>query len=385
MKNIKLLLSLVLIIFPFLSITAQNPSDSSPNINQTDTIYYVVQLMSGREYFGYILADDGREIKLNTESVGIIFVKKQDVKFIKPVDYEKSKVSVYKPQGSGAVFNTRYFFTNNALPVKKGENYAMIHLYGPEAHFAINDKLNLGFMTTWIGSPAIFVGKYTFYSKELHHMSFGSMTGTSSYLLNGRGFGGLSWGTYTYGNEESNFSISIGQGIVNQGIFKDRFQRDFNPDEPYYVPYEITNEDIFTALGFKNNAFYSPQILNSLTLFGMAGIIPVSNKVKFIFDSMFIISRYNLDYVPKSLDITYEDYSSSTTQTLTQNITIMEANLDINNFKYLSTTVLFMPSMRFEQTSDKVLQVSLGGLINYGLEGQVTSSPLPMISWLRQF
>ena len=67
-----------------MSITAQNPSDSSPNINQTDTIYYVVQLMSGREYFGYILADDGREIKLNTESVGIIFVKKQDVKFIKP-------------------------------------------------------------------------------------------------------------------------------------------------------------------------------------------------------------------------------------------------------------------------------------------------------------
>ena len=103
------------------------------------------------------------------------------------------------------------------------------------------------------------------------------------------------------------------------------------------------------------------------------------------FDSMFIINRYNLDYLPKSLDITYEDYSSSTNQTLTQNITIKEANLDVNNFKYLSTTVLFMPSMRFEQTSDKVLQVSLGGLINYGLEGQVTSSPLPMISWLRQF
>ena len=145
-------------------------------------------------------------------------------------------------------------------------------------HFAINDKLNLGFMTTWIGSPAIFVGKYTFYSKELHHMSFGAMTGTSSYLLNGRGFGGLSWGTYTYGNEESNFSISIGQGIVNQGIFKDRFKRDFNSDEPYYVPYEITNEDIYTALGFEDNDFYSPQILNSLTLFGMAGIISVSNK-----------------------------------------------------------------------------------------------------------
>ena len=55
-------------------------------------------------------------------------------------------------------------------------------------------------MTTWIGSPLIFVGKYTilkYYNNEKVNFSIGTMFGTSGYYLNESfaGFGGLHWGT----------------------------------------------------------------------------------------------------------------------------------------------------------------------------------------------
>lgn len=58
-------------------------------------------------------------------------------------------------------FSTRYSFTTNALPIVKGENYALVNLYGPEVHFALSDQFSLGVMSTWIASPLILAAKYS--------------------------------------------------------------------------------------------------------------------------------------------------------------------------------------------------------------------------------
>jgi len=50
----------------------------------------------------------------------------------------------------------------------------------------------------------------------------------------------------------------------------------------------------------------------------------------------------------------------------------------------MSATILFMPSMRFQQSHNKAIQVSLGGFININSDG-LTTTPFPMVSWLRQF
>ena len=47
-------------------------------------------------------------------------------------------------------FTTRYYFTNNALPIKKNENYALVHIYGPEVPFSVGNKTSLGLMASWI-------------------------------------------------------------------------------------------------------------------------------------------------------------------------------------------------------------------------------------------
>jgi len=54
---------------------------------------------------------------------------------------------------------------------------------------------------------------------------------------------------------------------------------------------------------------------------------------------------------------------------------------DIGNFK----TFLIMPGMRFNPKYGTSFQVVLSGLIMQQADGQRMSTPLPMISWFRQF
>jgi len=135
---------------------------SSFAFSQTDTNTYVISATGDREYIGKILSDDGREVLIITEKLGKIFVPKSEIVQI-------SKIDVTKEITNGewdieSPFTTRYIFTTNALPIKRGENYTMVNIFGPEAHFAVTNNLNIGVMTTWIASPFAVVGKWTFKS-----------------------------------------------------------------------------------------------------------------------------------------------------------------------------------------------------------------------------
>ncbi|MFM7234591.1 MAG: hypothetical protein ACKOZM_08365, partial [Flavobacteriales bacterium] len=104
-----------------------------------------VVMTNGNEYIGTITKDDGREILLNSESVGPIFLLKSDIRTIHDAESPKSVVQgEFRDTGP---FTTRYCFTTNALGIKKGENYTMLNLYGPEVHLALTDRFSTGIMT----------------------------------------------------------------------------------------------------------------------------------------------------------------------------------------------------------------------------------------------
>ena len=188
--------------------TAQN--------NPVDTNTYVVTKTSGAEYIGKILNDDGREILLETKSLGKIFINKSEIKSITLISSRKEVVfGEYSALGP---FTTRYQFTTNGFPIKRGENYALVNLYGPEVHFSLSDRFSLGVMTTWIASPFVLAAKYALLNKsDKWHFSLGTMMGTSGYLANFKGFGGLHWGVVTYGNRLNNISFSAGYGYLKTG------------------------------------------------------------------------------------------------------------------------------------------------------------------------
>lgn len=216
--------------------------------SDTDTNLYVITKTNGAEFIGKIISDDGREILILTEKLGKIYILKSDIKSIIKITDKSSIVrGEYHSEGP---FTTRHAFTTNALPIKKGENYAMVNLYGPEIHFSLTDHFNIGIMTTWIASPLALAMKYTIPTKNPKlNFSLGTLLGTSGYLNNFSYFGGLHFANVTSGDRKNNITASIGYGYLRQP----------NVSNPFNIGGVIIS---------------------------IAGIAKVGAKTSFIFDSM---------------------------------------------------------------------------------------------------
>ena len=324
----------ILIFAYLLACISFSNAQSTEKTDSTET--KVVYLMNGKKYIGTILNDDGREILLKSESIGKIYITKTDIKEIKNA-YD-NVIEVNGELEVESPFTTRYAYTANAFPIKKGSNYAMVNLFGPEIHFATSDRFSFGVMTTWIGSPLGFNAKYSFKSKYKNvNFAVGSILGTSGYLGSGNGYGGLTWFTTTYGDRTNNLSFSAGYGCV----------------------------------GFlNNNARFTGG-----PLFSIAGIHSIGKGISFIFDSMFSITeRTTTEYNYIYKDSTYTD--SYGTYTYPYLVDTQTTQKRAYNYAFF-----LMPGMRFQKTDNQAFQVSLAGVINiYG--DQTNSFPVPMCSWL---
>lgn len=326
--------------------------------NPSDTNTYVIKKSNGIEYIGKILSDDGREVLILTESLGKIYIPKADIALIKVVNIEKDLVNnEYRGKG---VFTTRYQFSTNAFPIEKGENYAMINLYGPEVHFAVNKRFSLGIMASWIASPLVLAAKYTIpTSNEKINFGIGTLLGTTGYLNQARGFGGLHWGMVTFGDRSRNLTLSLGYCYFNAGL--SRFDTFYQPGTyssgQYYSDYPIKKVN-------------SPLIL--APVIGAAGIVPVGKKASLFVDAMLILGKTSGE---QEQDIT-TFYDS-------QGIPISTVVSELKDVTTPRVNFVFMPGMRFQSSENKAFQISLAGIIGY--EDEVYSFPVPMCSWFYKF
>ena len=345
---------------------------------------YVIKKTDGYEIYGYIIEDNGREILVETKSIGKIYINKTDLVEMSPVKSEKVESAEYSNVNVGGPYSTRYYFTTNALTVKKHENYAMLHLYGPEVHFSLSDKLSLGIMTTWIASPFAIAGKYSLYSKENTHLAVGSIIGSSGFIQNGKAFGGLHWLTATNGSRKTNLSISLGYGYINFGSALDigekyRFDKMYDQSAGY-MAVDAVQEEVL-GVNKEDINLYADQFQDAVVL-GISGITPVGKSSSFIFDSMvFFRKGQKVNYSDYPVTVEYIDSTHAQGPDVTETHTIEYGEISSGD---RSATILFMPSMRFQQSHNKAIQVSLGGFININSDG-LTTTPFPMVSWLRQF
>ncbi|MBT8327175.1 MAG: hypothetical protein KJP21_05595 [Bacteroidia bacterium] len=392
MKKILFLLALI---FTFGTSVSLAQTDSSSTFDST---FYLVKKTDGGEFYGFILSDDGREILLKTVNIGKIYISKSDIESITVIETEKvnSDGTVkYEDYRATGPFTTRYYFTTNALPIEKGENYAMIHLYGPEVHFAVNDNFSIGVMATWIASPIALAAKYSFDSETDVHYSLGTIVGSSGYLLNAQAFGGLHWATVTKGDREKNISFSAGVAYARMGEnFGDTYIGEkylyrysyYGSESQYEVPYdahdELRNAIYGTSYSSSDQYFYKDaNKINPSGVIGIAGIAPVGKKASFIFDAMaFIRKAPTVSYTDTTLyNFQYSNYNN--TQSFTEDLTIGKGSLE-TGFK---PTIILMPGMRFNNKRNRSFQVALSGVVYVNDQGNVTAFPAPMVSWLRQF
>ena len=321
--------------------------------NPIDTNTYVIIKNNGVEYIGKVLKDDGREILIETQTLGKIYITKSEIKSITLVSSREELIfGEYRAQGP---FTTRYQFTTNAFSIKRGENYALVNLYGPEVHFSLSDRFSLGVMTTWIASPFVLAAKYAFKSKfEKWNFALGSMLGTTGYLANFKGFGGLHWGVLTYGDRMNSISISTGYGYLKPGT-KETIEREGVYVEPNYP---ITFERMIP--------------LRKAPLISLAGRFKVGSKASFFFDSMVLFSNQKEIH---STIVGGFDPSAQIYEPIVN--TIYEERI-------FRTSFYLMPGMRFQKNENRAFQIALAGIASFD-KYESNSVPIPMCSWFFKF
>lgn len=339
----KILLLLVMLLSMSNIIYSQNTTDTT---NQEKVI---IELNDGTQKIGIIISDDGREILLLTSNIGKVYINKSNIKSIRPINNEDiveedGLVTTISP------FQTRYYFTTNALPVKKKEGYTMIHLYGPEIHYGLTDNFSIGIMTTWIASPFVLAMKYTIPTKnEKLNFGLGSLLGSSGYLFQFRGWGGLQWGMVTLGDKINNITVSLGVSYINTGGINILYRPGV---------YDYQNGEYPNSYEEKKPTLVAPVI-------GVGGIVKLSSKLSFIWDSMLFLPKGTIK------ENNYEHIDNK------EIVTIVEQERS-------GALLYLMPGLRFQNAPDKSFQIALAG-VTYWEDGDSFSFPVPTVSWFRTF
>ncbi len=188
---------------------AQETSNvSSPS----DTIKYLILEKNGTEYVGLIVFEDSLSISIRTYTLGEIILRKSEIESIQV--YNSSIHG--RAFNSGSVFSTRHLITTNSFPIRKGENYALFHLFGPEIHYAVHRDFSIGLLSTWIASPIAGALKYTHRTANPKiNYGIGALFGSLGPITNFRGYGGLYWGMLTCGDRLNNVTVSVGYGHLD--------------------------------------------------------------------------------------------------------------------------------------------------------------------------
>lgn len=351
----KFTLNLIVFFLLFAGFTqAQEPSDT------TKKEKVIVFTQDGKQRVGFVLSDDGREILLLTEEVGKIYIRKDQISSIK--QFDETQVAIINNEYSAVgPFTTRYYFTTNALPIKKNEDYAMIHLYGPEVHFSLSDRFSIGVMTSWIASPFIVVAKYTIPTQnEKVNFGLGTMLGSSGYLNTFRGYGGLHWGMLTLGDRSNNLTISAGFSYIQPGT-----QKTVAVPGTYYSDSFGSYPEILYGT--------AKSALITAPAFGIGGIAKVGKKASFIFDSMIFFYKFNGEGTQRNITPDYNPITGITSS-------VVVASDETNP----GTVFFLMPGMRFQGGENNAFQVALAGVTRIK-DGDVNAFPIPMCSWFFKF
>ena len=330
----------------------------------------VITTNYNQTYVGIILSDDGREVLIDTEDRGKIYLSKANILSIKPA--RASDVVSGEYVGEGA-FTTRYSFTTNALPVKRGDNYAMLNLYGPEVHFAVSDNTSLGIMSTWLGSPMALAVKRSFGTADpLLNFSAGALLGTTGYLNNFEGRGGLYFANATYGNRKHNVTVALGyaQGSSRVDVLPSGNYVDSNPG--FYID-EYLDSDVL----IQDKSRFSGPLLS------VAGITKVGPKASLVFDSMWGLFRSSLPENTAITTVLQEEVWNPVTGEFvpgiySHSVQLVEVESDPVFMFFL------MPGLRVERTPNKSFQFNLAGA-RVTVDGVQYSFPFPMCTWFYGF
>ena len=182
----------------------QMQSASFENLQDSTGQRVIIVKNDGSIYSGMIITRNEREILIETDKLGKIYIPLHEIREIKPWK-ETAKNS--------ELFATRYFLTTNALTLGQGNRYYMLSFYGPEVHFGLTNHFSVGLMTSWVAMPIIGSLKLSFDAGENFHIGGGLLAGTLSWADMSSG-GILPYGCVNIGNYTNNLTLSAGYAWI---------------------------------------------------------------------------------------------------------------------------------------------------------------------------
>ena len=239
----------LLVILCLLGVLGNSFSQTNEN---PDPIKMAVTKNDGTIYIGFILEDDGRELLLNTEEIGKIYIPKSLIKKIETYDsYLKNKKDsdeeikkeepnnpveeVKKEEPKDTVvaepemeeeketasrLTTKYIQSDNAYPLRRGEAFVKLMPVGLEAQIPLMKNWSMGVMTSYLGAPLALKSKLSFKVFDSSYFSVDVMYGSmifGSLFNSGASDGGALVSTgFTFGNRKTNFTIRGGYGLIHQ-------------------------------------------------------------------------------------------------------------------------------------------------------------------------
>ena len=181
--------------------------------------YVCLTTTSGIVHCGTLVADDGREITLETPNLGKLILPKAII--IRIEDAPKGTVvnanlpaelSDRHVNSSRALQATRYFFAPSARSLKKGEGYGSFSvLTGGNLSFGLSESTIAGFSASWLGLG--FNLKQSFKIKDNLYASFGGLGQISYRGTSGRrgsGYIFFPFANVTAGDENNQVTVGFG-------------------------------------------------------------------------------------------------------------------------------------------------------------------------------
>ncbi|MBN2807328.1 MAG: hypothetical protein JXR22_11785 [Prolixibacteraceae bacterium] len=300
---------------------------------------YLIEKFDGVKFFGKVISLDDREVLIETEDLGRIYIPKHLIREISPV-----LVKADENYLTEELFATRYFITTNGLPIKKGENYIQWNLYGPDFQFGVADNFGVGVMTSWAAIPIIGTAKYSRNLGKNTSMALGLLAGTGSWAFPEFGLL-LPYVSFTLGDRRNNLTFSTGYGKI------------FYQEDEYNYNTGVSNE-----VNRSEGRF----------LLSIAGLAKINEKFSLVFDSF--ISPWG-PYVTRT-EYEYTDHFdpvtgawTNTTYT-TKEITERSPNLAI-----------LLPGIRWHLDADRAFQF---GFTGFYFDNEFIPAPIPMVQWYRR-
>lgn len=300
---------------------------------------------NGVAFTGRILSQDARELLIETEDLGLVYIPKHEIREI--IEIKAGEMAI-----TGGLFSTRYFLTTNGFSIKKGDNYVQWNLFGPDFQFGVADNLSLGIMTSWVGMPIIGTAKYSFRINKDFCGGVGFLGGTGSWAFPEFGLL-LPFGFVTLGNRVNNLNFSAGYGA----LFQER-------SETIYTIVNVPAEGSTNSYTSETNTYSMGE---GRPLLSLAGMFRLNNKFSFVFDTFIMLA--GKERTETSLNQTYNEATGLVTWYLTSQ------KIKPDPFMVLS------PGLRFQATENSSFQFGFTGV---HVEGEFLPVPIPMVQWFRK-